>query len=81
VTQDYTKKLMALLETGPQTNAVLRVACGFASNDCAREVDAALQKLRKAGRIRPGRQDGRAVWIAESLHTCPKCKGTGLVKA
>jgi hypothetical protein len=85
MTTDYTKKLMTLLEAGPKSNqelcgSILSAAGPYATLD-PRDVDRALQKLRKAGRIRPGRRNGKAVWFTEHLATCPTCKGTGLVKA
>lgn len=39
------------------------------------DLDRALQRLRKAGKVKPGPKG----WILEATKPCPKCKGKGFV--
>ena len=65
---------------GLQSNHDLCVALKI--RDCdVRALDAALQKLRRAGRAHPLRHQGRQVWSAVALRPCDHCQGTGFVPA
>jgi hypothetical protein len=64
---------------GPKSNGDLCRYFGAETPD--RSVDAALQKLRKAGAITLLRDHGVPRWVAEQIQTCPTCKGRGYVQA
>jgi len=70
--EDQIKKM---LKSGPKSNKELRTSLGLDEKNYDQNLDRTLQKLRKAGLIKPVK--GR--WVMASVKICPKCGGKGWI--
>jgi hypothetical protein len=76
-TNDISEEITASLKKGPLFFRELQVAVATSLQVGIgdRYLDRALQKLRKAGKIRV---EGRR-WVADSVKICPSCEGKGWI--
>ena len=71
--KDLETKILEILTDAAQSNADLRKRLFPLASTYVRELDVALQRLRKAGRI----EALASGWRKSGLKPCPYCEGTG----
>lgn len=74
---DLETKVASLLKTGPKSNKEMRAELGLTPDRYDSHLDRALQKLRKAGKLKL--IGGR--WVVSSVEVCDSCSGKGWVHA
>jgi len=73
-------EIIAVLKRGPQSNRELRVSFGLDHVAYDKQLDQALQRLRRQKTISFNSKSGFG-WSLTDTKACPQCRGTGKVPA